>query len=221
LPGVIEDGERIELRDEMVSMVRGNGQPIDEEVLFARLREKIDFRDNSVRLVSLRPPFLKMGGGRLGLVDRDLPGGTEAIEEVGEHLEGLLARKGKGLTVDALCAETQRLSALHAQWTEEMLLSVLRADARFRLSRWSAVGLSEWESVRLPSRTEIVKRCLDGGEGRVTVEAAMDQIEAVYGQRPDRATLWGSVQQNEAKIVGDWVVKEAGEYAAGTECTAK
>jgi hypothetical protein len=152
-----------------------------------------------------------MGDNHIGLMERDLPGGTEAIEEVGEHLEGLLTRKGKGLTVDELCVECAKLSTLHAKWTREMLLSVLRADARFRLSRWGAVGLSEWESVRFPSRKEILERCFVAGDGRVTVEAAMDQVEAVYGERPDRATLWGPVQQLGAKIVGDWIVREGSE----------
>jgi len=95
-----------------------------------------------------------------------------------------------------------------------MLDLLQRADARFRLSRWGAVGLSEWESVRFPPRTEIVKRCLDVGEGRVTVESAMDQVEAVYGQRPDRATLWGPVQQLGAKIVGDWIFMAVRESVA-------
>lgn len=208
LPGVVRDGERIELRDAMVALIRANGAPMDEEVLRSRLREKIDFRDSSIALVTLRPPFLKIGGNQLGLMDRDLPGGTEAIEEVSEHLEGILARRGKGLTVDSLHAETVRLSSTHAQWTPEMMLSVLRADARFRLSRWDAVGLSEWESVRFPSRREILERCLGNGEGRVTVEAAMDQIEVVYGRRPERAELWGPVQQLDAKIVGSWIVRE-------------
>ena len=208
LPGVVEDGARIELKDRMVELIRANGEPMDENLLFSRLKEKMDFRDNTVKLAAARPPFVKIDSNRLGLMDRDLPGGMDAIEEVGEHLEALLTRRGRGLTLDELCAETLRLSELHAKWSREMTLSVLRADARFRLSRWGAVGLSEWESVRFPSRSDILRRCLDAGGGRVTVEAAMDQIEAVYGQRPDRATLWGPVQQLGAKIVGDWV--EAG-----------
>lgn len=179
-----------------------------EDLLRNRLREKLDFRDASVGLVSLRPPFVKMDANRIGLMDRDLPGGSLAIEEAGEQLESLLTRKGKGLMVTELCLEIERLSALHALWTKEMLLSVLRAEARFHLSRWGAVGLSEWESVRFPSRKEVLQRCLEAGAGRVSVGAAMDQIEALYGQRPDRATLWGPVQQLGAKLVEDWIVAD-------------
>ena len=208
LPGVVEDGERIELKDQMVALIRANGAPMDEELLRSRLREKIDIREATVNMAALRPPFVKMGDNHIGLMERDLPGGTEAIEEVGEHLEGLLMRKGKGLSVDELCVECAQLSVLHANWTREMLLSVLRADARFRLSRWGAVGLSEWESVRFPSRKQILERCFAAGDGRVTVDAAIDQVEAVYGERPDRATLWGPVQQLGAKIVGDWIILE-------------
>lgn len=210
-PGVVEDGERIELRDQMVALIRAHDAPMDEDLLLSRMREKIDIRQATANMAALRPPFLKMGENRIGLMERDLPGGTEGIEEVGEHLEGLLARKGKGITVDELCVECAQLSNLHARWTRDMMLSVLRADARFRLSRWGAVGLSEWESVRFPSRKEILERCFATGVGRVTVEAAMDQIEAVYGERPDRATLWGPVQQLGAKIVEDWIVWEQSE----------
>ena len=210
LPGAIEEGARIELKDRMVELVRANGEPMAEELLLTRLKEKIDFRDNTAKLATARPPFVKMDADRIGLMERDLPGGMEAIEEVGEHLQALLARRSRGLTLDDVCAEASRISQIHAKWSREMTLSVLRADARFRISRWGAVGLSEWESVRFPSRTDVVRRCLEAGDGRVTVEAAMDQIEAVYGLRPDRATLWGPVQQLGAKIVGDWVVSETG-----------
>jgi superfamily I DNA/RNA helicase/mRNA-degrading endonuclease RelE of RelBE toxin-antitoxin system len=210
LPGAIEEGARIELKDRMVELVRANGEPMEERLLLARLKEKIDFRDSTAKLATARPPFVKMDEERIGLMERDLPGGMEAIEEVCEHLEALLARRSRGLPLDDVCVETSRLTQIHAKWSREMTLSVLRADARFRISRWGAVGLSEWESVRFPSRTDVLRRCLEARDGRVTVEAAMDQIEAVYGQRPDRATLWGPVQQLGAKIVGEWVVAETG-----------
>ena len=205
LPGAIGDGARIEIKDRMIDLIRAHQAPMDEEMLLERIREKIDVRDNSVQIEARRPPFVKVDPTRLGLMDRDLPGGAEAIEEMGEHLESVLIRRGRGITKEEVLAEAHRLSSVHAQWSIEMTLSVLRADSRFRFSRWGAIGLSEWESVRFPSRSDVLRRCLEAGEGRVTVEAAMDQIEAVYGQRPDRATLWGPVQQLGAKIVGDWI----------------
>jgi len=49
------------------------------------------------------------------------------------------------------------------------------------------------------------RRCLAAGEGSVT----LDPIEAVYGQRPDRASLWGLARQLEARITGETIVQES------------
>ena len=84
-------------------------------------------------------------------------------------------------------------------------MSVLRGDPRFRLSQSGAVGLAHWDTVRVPSRAEIVRECLQEADGRVTIEAVQRRIEAYYGAAPERITLGQMANRFGAVLRGEWL----------------
>lgn len=85
-------------------------------------------------------------------------------------------------------------------------MSVVRNDSRFRMSISGNVGLADWESVRVPTRAELVKQCMEEGNGRVTVEAIQDRIAAVYGVAPERLHLGQYANRFGGRLDGEWVV---------------
>lgn len=182
---------------------------MEQTDLLRKLRAVTDCHDATAIGRLLRPPFLKCAPQRWGLLARDLPGGVDVIPEALEHVEAVLSRRQRGLASRQVRVEIAQLSKAHAEWTAEMCLSVLRADSRFRLSLSGNVGLAEWESVRVPSRVEIVRQCMDQGAGRVTVEAIQDRISAIYGSAPDRVTVGQIANRFGGRLEGDVVVGRA------------
>lgn len=166
----------------------------------------VAFSDLNGRLMLARLPFLKCSDTHYGLLARDLPGGQDAAVEAQEHLESLLRRRERGFTEMQVTGELRSLSAVHSTWTEEMCLSVARTAGTFRLSQAGNVGLAEWETVRVPSRTALLQSALDEGGGRVSVEAVCDRIEAVYGRRPSRGDLSSLGMHVGSRLDGEWVV---------------
>ena len=101
-----------------------------------------------------------------------------------------------------------RLSQTHAQWPAEMCLSVLRGDSRFRLSQSGAVGLSSWETVRVPTRLELLGQCIEEAGGRVSVDAVQRRIEAYYGEASSRVAVGLMANRLGAALRGEWIERE-------------
>ena len=211
LPEAPDQQGRIHYHGELTRILREHGGPMGREELLVELRKKTTASSGTVTTSLMRPPFVSCDADRIGLLDRDLPGSSVALVEALEHVAALLERRGRGLGASQIKAEVSRLSQHHAQWPVEMCMSVLRGDTRFRLSQSGAVGLSQWESVRVPTRSEIVRQCLDESDGRVTVEAVQRRIEAYYGAAPDRLTVGQLANRFGAVLQGEWVEREAGE----------
>ncbi|WP_437986666.1 UvrD-helicase domain-containing protein [Sorangium sp. So ce117] len=212
---------RIHYRDELVRILRDHGGPMVREDVIAALRKKTTAPIGTVSLNLLRPPFVSCDAERVGLLERDLPGGAAALVEALEHVAVLLERRARGLGASQLKAEVSRLSQSHAQWSLDMCMSVLRGDPRFRLSQSGAVGLMQWESVRVPTRAEIVRQCLDEAEGHVSVEAVQRRIEAYYGNQPDRIVVGALANRFGAVLRGDWLQWDAGASQAPREVSER
>ncbi len=206
LPGVIEDSTRIHVHEAARGILEAAGEPISWERLASQLRSKLDVSD--IALVGLlnRPPFLKVKKRTFGLFSRDLPGGVEAMAEALDELEAVLERRQRGLSAKFVHKEIAKLSSVHSQWTVEMALAVVRSDSRFRLTISGNVGLATWDSVRVPSRADIVQEALRRAEGRVSLAAIQDRIEALYGSRPERIHLGQMANRFGARLDGDDIV---------------
>jgi hypothetical protein len=210
LPGVAEVGGRVHVRDHLQRILKEAGAPLGTDELLSRAREAMDFQELHARFTMLRAPFLKCDEDTWGLTERDLPGGSEAADAAIEHIETVLQRRERGLTAHQVQRQIQTLSESHAQWTQAMCLSVLRASPALRLSHGGNVGLSEWETVRVPSRTDLIASCLDEGGGRVSLDAIQARIEALYGSRPTRADVTGMAAKVRGRMAGEWVLQEGG-----------
>lgn len=196
---------RIHYHDELARILREHGAPMRSDDLVAELHKRTTASELATNMALHRPIFLRCDAERIGLLDRDLPGGTAALAEALDHITSVLEHRQRGLGAAQVKTHVSRLSADHAQWTEEMCLSVLRGDPRFRLSQAGAVGLAQWESVRVPPRLDIVRQCLEESGGRVTVEAVQRRIEAYYGSAPDRLRVGALANRFGAVLRGEWL----------------
>lgn len=206
LPGVVEDSTRILIHDAAEQLLKDGREPLGWDAIAKGLRAKLDVSD--ITLVGLlnRPPFLKTEKRKWGLLARDLPGGVDAMTEALDEVEATLERRQRGLSAKFVQKEVARLSSAHAAWTAEMCLSVLRSDPRFRLAISGNVGLSSWESTRVPSRLELVREAVERAEGRVSIAALQDRIDALYGKKPTRVQIGALANRFGARLEGEWLV---------------
>ena len=123
-----------------------------------------------------------------------------------DHVDSLLNRRNKGLSSHHVHQEVMTLSDVHSRWNQEMTFSLLHGDPRFRFSQSGAVGLSSWDSTRVPTRLELARQALSQSGGRVSVDAVLDRIEANYGVRPNRGLLASVAVHLNASLAGDWLV---------------
>jgi hypothetical protein len=99
-----------------------------------------------------------------------------------------------------------------------MLRSVLRHDPRLQTSVQRAVGLAEWEDIRLPTRRDVVKQCLAEGGGRAPLALVQSRIAALYGVAPPRHALaWNAWQLGARVMDDDLVMRDAGEPEAPSD----
>ncbi len=209
LPGNPENESRILIHEEAERLLVQAGAPMTREELVARVQERVAATDFALTQIFMRPQFVRLDGQRYGLLERDVPGGPAAVSEALDHIEALLRRRDRGLSLHHLLEQATSLTPDHASWTRELLHSLLRADGRFRLSQSGAVGLAEWESTRVPTRLMLVRSALEEAEGRVSIEALMDRIEANYGERPLRTSLATIAVHVGAGMDGEWMVARA------------
>lgn len=205
LPGSPGSEERMHIHPAIVGILRANGGPMHRDELVARLDAKTGTSELTLKQALQSAPVYRVDEHRYGLLERDVPGGPSALADALEHIAAALARRRRGLGAVPLAAKVARLSADHARWGPQTCLAVCRADARFRVSRSGAVGLATWEDVRVPSRAELTRQCLEESGGRVSVEAIEARIHAHYGVRPTRATTAGIAKEAGAALRGGWV----------------
>jgi hypothetical protein len=205
LPSAPDGQPVIVVRYELVRVLRAHGGPMPRAELVAELRRRISADANMIHVYLSRPPFLRCDQSRYGLLERDLPGGKKALTKAADHMAALLGRRGRGLATAELRAELRLLGSVYAGWTREMCVSALGSDDRFRRSAVGALGLSSWESVRIPSRRELVRQCLDKGGGRASVAAVQRRINAYYGEAPARARIAMIAKRVGAELRGKWL----------------
>jgi superfamily I DNA/RNA helicase/mRNA-degrading endonuclease RelE of RelBE toxin-antitoxin system len=205
LPGSPENASRIRVHELAEQLLRDAGEPMTRDELVSRIRERLGASELALLQVFTRPQFVRLDARRMGLLDRDVPGGARAVAEATEHAEALLRRRERGLSSYRLLETVAGLSAELSRWSEELLTSVVRGDARFRTSQSGAVGLAEWESTRTPTRLELARAALAEAGGKVSVEAVLGRIEAHYGERPTRATVGAIAMHLGVALDGDWL----------------
>lgn len=208
LPGAREDADRIFLHELMEKILRDSGEPLPKEELVSRIRARIGITDFAINQAITRPEFVRVDLDRIGLVERDVPGGQAAIDEARDEAATLLERRDRGLSIFHVHEEVSRLSAAHEQWTRELTSSILHGDPRFRFSQSGAMGLASWESTRVPTRLELVRSALEEAGDRVSVEAITARVEAHYGEPIGRGFLASIAAKLGASLAGEWIVRK-------------
>lgn len=205
LPESVGNESRIFVHDQVEELLVAAGEPMARSDLLAKLGERLGATEIAILSALNRPQFVRVDETRMGLLSRDVPGGSKAALEAADLIDTILARRERGLSEAHVVEEVRRLSAVHASWSVPLAISVLRADGRFRFNQSGAVGLATWESTRVPTKLELVRSALVEAGGRVTVEAVLDRIEAHYGSRPQRASLANLAVRLDASLDGEWM----------------
>jgi hypothetical protein len=205
LPGVSDESGRIHVKAGLRGALEDHGGPMPRKALIATARERTGTSETTLGLAVLALPFVRLDNDTVGLLERDLPGGTEAVLAVTERLQAWLSERNEGATGHEVQRQLEDWGGPGADWCDETVLSVVRADSRFRLSQAGNIGLADWDSVRVPSRLKIVGDLVHSSPGRVAVEELQRAIEARYGKPLDRATLAAAVNRVGAGLDGEWV----------------
>lgn len=202
-----DNDRRIYVHEALVQLLLDAGEPMTKAALIEKLDQKLGISQYGT-VVFMRPQFVRLDDELIGLLARDVPGGTSAIIAAGDLLESVLERHGRGLSEFHAHEHIAALSADHSTWSVPLAVSVLRSDGRFRLSQNGAVGLAAWESTRVPTRLELVRSAVEEAGGRVAVATIMALVLRTYGQHLARSTLISLAMNVGAGVDGEWVTKK-------------
>lgn len=205
LPGGSDESGRIHVKEALRSVLDQGGGPMARRDLLTSARDRAGASETTLGLAVSKLPFVRLSGDRVGLLDRDLPGGTDSVLTLTDRLEGWLTERNEGATSFEILRQLEAWGIPTQDWCDETVLSVVRSDPRFRLSQSGNVGLADWDSVRVPSRLKILEDLLGASTGRVAVDEIQRAIEARYGKPVDRATLAGMANRVGAGLAGEWV----------------
>ena len=189
LPDHEASEERIHIEPLLVRLLTDAKAPVPIQELLVFAREQTSVADLTYNMMVKRPPFVQVDEQRIGLIERDVPGGAEAIAEFEDALADALAKRQSGMSPTALTHFLTGTSETHKTWSWWMARSIVRGDDRFRLSQSGAVGLSEWDDVRVPTRAEILLACLNEDDGRTSVAKIQRHITELYGRCPSRTQV--------------------------------
>ncbi|HLV65037.1 MAG TPA: DNA-directed RNA polymerase subunit alpha C-terminal domain-containing protein, partial [Polyangiaceae bacterium] len=153
--------ERIHVADRLHDVLNEAGRPLPLEEIRTLATRATDIADQTLRATLLYSPFVKLDADLYGLLERDVPGGADAIALAADAVAAHLEQTGKGLTQYQAEMLVRQLSSVHAPWSTDLIRSVLRNEPRLHLSRGGGVGLSEWDDVRAPTRAAVLQRLLD------------------------------------------------------------
>lgn len=201
--------ERRHVRDLLRELLRDAGGPVPLAALLEKMSALRGGNEHVYRLALLAAPFVQVDVDRYGLLERDLPGGPEALAEAANALEAELEARQQGVGAGAALTLIRELSPEHESWTLEMAKTVARLHDAFRLNRSGGIGLADWDDERLPTRRAIITGLVEQEGGRVPLARVMDAIEAAFGRRPSRVQIGNLGSPHGLRLRGGELVHEA------------
>lgn len=214
------EAKRVHLVPALEEILRGHGGPMAEGDARAALGKIRGASSHGWNVARMQRPFLLLDGGMLGLFPRDVPGGEARSRRVLGALHEWLFAEQKGLPAADVEGFLSELGDIAEGFTPRMLRSAARLDGRFRLNVAGAVGLSEWESVRVPTQREVLEELLQAGGGSVSVDLVRAHIVTSAGEpiaRSHIATLASSVG---ARVDKGFVVRRGEREASRSALVA-
>lgn len=200
------DGERVYVRRLLVNLLEAAGRPLAGDDLRRRASVHRAITALSFEVTMQRAPFVELAHEVYGLAARDVPGGVAAIRRGTDLVAEMLDARGCGMSLVEALRRIRASSVVFESWTETMMRSFCAQDARLQTSISRAVGLSEWEDLRIPTRKEIVVQALAAGEGRAEVASLLARIEAIYGESVSRKSIAAMAWQCNARLEGEFLI---------------
>lgn len=180
---------RLHFEDLFFELLQRAGGPLTTEALLAQARQHTDVQENTANLMLREAPFVRLDLTRVGLLERDVPGGPEAVAEAVAAVTDHLEATQKGLTPHQATQLVQALSPTHQSWSRQLVTSLLRNEASLRIARSKTIGLADWEDVRCPARGEFIRREVQRCGGVCSIEAIDERLTRTYGSAPSRPQL--------------------------------
>jgi hypothetical protein len=199
--------QRLEYEDVLVEALEQAGTPLAFDELLRRVRERTAISEGAATIMVGAAPFVRLDEERVGLVERDIPGGPEAVASAIEAVIARLTETAHGLTPHQASELVERLSPVHADWSRPLVVSVLRSEASLRIDRSKNIGLEEWDDARCPARAEFVRLEVLRSGGALPVAEVLARLEAIYGRAPDRGSLHALAGEAGLVLEGDRVMR--------------
>lgn len=197
------------VRDVLTEVLEHAGAPLPSATLFERVHARRGATSQSLADELSEPCFVEVSPGVWGLLERDLPGGSQAAHEAAERTIAMLQARGCGLSlVECMyCLRVQ--NALCYTWTDTMVRSAWRHSPELCVGAGPGrvVSLAAWGESRLPPPREIALRCLAEGGGRIAVGTVLARIALLHGEFVSARALVRS-------LGGDGVRQEGAELVA-------
>lgn len=210
-------GDRVYIHELLVSTLREAGAPLPLDVLARRARARRSIGTIVFASTLRKMPFARVAPGVVGLWDRDVAGDESHVLRANEQVFQWLSSAGVGLSARRALDRLELLDPFYRQWNTDILRSAWLRDERLRGTSAFVVGLAEWEDARVPTRKAIIESAIANSDGRVSIDAIIEQIERVHGERLSRNTVGWMGYQHGARREGDWLVVDS---AAAIACEA-
>lgn len=198
---------RLEYADVLEQVLEEAGGPLEFDELLRRARERTDISESSATMLVREAPFVRLDETRVGLVERDIPGGPASVATAVEAVIQRLTETGHGLTPHQATRLVNGLSAAHATWTQPLVTSVLRSEPTLRIDRSRNIGLDVWDDARCPTRAEFIRREVQRAGGTLAIHELNARLEDVYGRAPDRSALGVLAREHGLTIDGDLITR--------------
>jgi hypothetical protein len=197
--------DRVQYVELLQRIVTEAGAPLAFDELLARARVQTDIPEATATLRVKALPFVRMDESRIGLIERDIPGGPQAVAAAIEAVVRVLRETQLGLTAHQATQIVNALSGTHATWSRQLVTSVLRNESTIRIDRTKNIGLDEWDDVRCPTRPEFMRREVQQAGGQLAMSQLYARMDAFYGRAPDRGSLGAMAQQVGLTVADDTI----------------
>jgi hypothetical protein len=198
---------RLEYQDLLEEILEEAGAPLPFDELLRRARVHTDLADGGAYSTTLVAPFVRLDETLVGLVDRDIPGGPEAVAAAIDGVVQQLTGTQQGMTPHQATELVRSLSESHAAWSQQLVASLLRSEPRIRIDRSRNIGLDAWDDVRCPGRQEFIRREVLAAGGALDMEVMYRRLVAVFGRAPDRSALGLLVREAGLTIEGNRIAR--------------
>lgn len=203
--------KRVYVAPALEEILRAHGGPMPEDDAREALTKIRGLSMQAWNLMRMKAPFLLLDGATLGLYPRDVPGGEARAKKVLDPLHVWLAAEQAGLPAPDVRRFLTELGEVAEGISPRMFRSIARLDGRFRLSVCGAIGLAQWESVRVPTQAEMLEALLEEGGGAVPVDVVCARILTSAGEPLSRPMLANLAIRVGARLDGPLVLRRTDE----------